>query len=146
MNCQECREIISAHVDNEADGGELASMEAHLATCADCRRFQADMKGLRNLLRSWTDESPGRRAGLPMPVKSSRPFVRPFLAWGMVSALLLAAGLGYLAGRESSVRRAGHPAPSDSYRVSRRTIYPAKNEIHETLDLEGMDASRARLR
>jgi hypothetical protein len=44
MNCSEIEERLSAYVDGEADAGERAALEGHLATCADCAR---SLEGLR---------------------------------------------------------------------------------------------------
>jgi putative zinc finger protein len=38
MSCHDAREQFSALLDNALDAGERAALDAHLATCADCRR------------------------------------------------------------------------------------------------------------
>lgn len=41
MTCAQCREEISADLDGESDADGRAALEAHLAGCAACRRWQA---------------------------------------------------------------------------------------------------------
>lgn len=38
MTCQDARELFSAHVDEALTADERAGLDAHLATCAECRR------------------------------------------------------------------------------------------------------------
>lgn len=44
MNCAEIEERLNAYLDGQADAGERAALEGHLATCADCAR---SLEGLR---------------------------------------------------------------------------------------------------
>ncbi|MFZ0121107.1 MAG: zf-HC2 domain-containing protein [Pseudonocardiaceae bacterium] len=39
MDCTQCREALSARLDNEESGLEAGAVDAHLATCAACSRF-----------------------------------------------------------------------------------------------------------
>ena len=39
MQCEQCREAISAGLDGEDEPGESVAVDAHLANCADCRAF-----------------------------------------------------------------------------------------------------------
>src|SRR4051812_32391733 len=40
MQCEQVRELLSAVVDGEATVQEQAIVDAHLATCAECRAWQ----------------------------------------------------------------------------------------------------------
>ena len=39
MRCDQCRAIVSAHLDGEDDPGEWDAAAAHLRECGDCREF-----------------------------------------------------------------------------------------------------------
>lgn len=52
MNCEHCREGISARLDGESASAELLSIEAHLATCPPCRRFVDDAAHVTRLART----------------------------------------------------------------------------------------------
>lgn len=51
MRCEDCREIVSAHVDGEDAGGEWAAAGAHLAECAACRSFLVATEDLHRTTR-----------------------------------------------------------------------------------------------
>jgi len=42
MDCDGCREAMSAALDGEADAAEQARIDAHLDGCAACRSWQRD--------------------------------------------------------------------------------------------------------
>jgi predicted anti-sigma-YlaC factor YlaD len=50
MNCATCREVISADLDGEAGRDEQEELGRHLASCPDCRRYEADARAAH---RSW---------------------------------------------------------------------------------------------
>jgi predicted anti-sigma-YlaC factor YlaD len=41
MNCRSAQRLLSAERDGALTSGECTALEAHLAECADCRRFRA---------------------------------------------------------------------------------------------------------
>jgi predicted anti-sigma-YlaC factor YlaD len=51
MRCEDCREIVSAHVDGEDAAGEWAAASVHLRACAACRSFAAAGEQLRRATR-----------------------------------------------------------------------------------------------
>ena len=57
MDCERALELISAGLDGELTDLEAASLEAHLATCADCDHRYAQMAGLHRLVRLRPAES-----------------------------------------------------------------------------------------
>ena len=59
MNCEACREAISALLDNEDLGIDLTLVEAHLAACAACRADMTQASRLQRWLR--------RRPAEPVP-------------------------------------------------------------------------------
>jgi len=52
MDCDRCREAISAALDGEADAGERAGIEAHLAGCAECRAWERDAAAVTRRART----------------------------------------------------------------------------------------------
>jgi predicted anti-sigma-YlaC factor YlaD len=51
IDCEHCRTAISARLDDEDTGLPSASVHAHLARCAGCRTFEADVSSLHRALR-----------------------------------------------------------------------------------------------
>ncbi|ANY08500.1 zf-HC2 domain-containing protein [Pseudonocardia sp. HH130630-07] len=51
MDCQECREVLSAALDGEAAPAERAAAGAHAAGCPDCSRYAADADRVTRLAR-----------------------------------------------------------------------------------------------
>lgn len=44
MKCHEVQKVLSASFDGEARGARVERARAHLAHCAECRSFEADLK------------------------------------------------------------------------------------------------------
>jgi predicted anti-sigma-YlaC factor YlaD len=57
MNCEACREAISALLDNEDPGIDPTLVQAHLAACAACRAATAQTGRLQRWLRRRSAES-----------------------------------------------------------------------------------------
>jgi hypothetical protein len=51
VDCAQCKECFSARLDSEETGGEDKAVEAHLASCATCRRFADKAARVTNLAR-----------------------------------------------------------------------------------------------
>lgn len=77
MDCEHTREAISARLDGEDAGPEVARLDRHLAGCAACTAWAADLDVLHRLVRVRAAEpvpdltagilaaAPGRRAAAP---------------------------------------------------------------------------------
>ena len=52
MDCAQCREALSARLDGEESEAERSAIDAHLATCAACRRFADDAARITRLART----------------------------------------------------------------------------------------------
>ena len=50
MRCKEMRKVLSRYLDRELSSAERASVEEHLAQCAECRTEHATQQSLWNLL------------------------------------------------------------------------------------------------
>jgi len=51
MDCTACRDVISAHLDDEAEPAEVEAMDAHLASCAECRAHEVRLVQLTRAVR-----------------------------------------------------------------------------------------------
>ena len=51
MTCQQCREVVSASLDGEADTGDRSAADAHLAECPTCRAWATGAERLGRLAR-----------------------------------------------------------------------------------------------
>lgn len=57
MDCARCREILSAHLDGEDQGGEVVDAGAHQASCVPCQMFWFEVSHLHRNLRIRPAES-----------------------------------------------------------------------------------------
>jgi len=65
MTCMQIRHALSARLDGEDVGIDEAAMHAHLATCADCRRYSHDTERLHRAVRlAPAPTIPDRAAGI----------------------------------------------------------------------------------
>jgi predicted anti-sigma-YlaC factor YlaD len=51
VDCDTCREAVSARLDDEAEPAPAEEVDAHLATCAECRQWQERTTALTRGLR-----------------------------------------------------------------------------------------------
>jgi anti-sigma factor RsiW len=95
---------LSALVDGELDGAERDRAHAHLAGCEQCRAEAAELRALKQKLRSLTTRAPAEAAmtsrliamtgpGSPRPATSRPPRARRRRAL-MIGAVSLVVGLG----------------------------------------------------
>jgi len=61
MKCEEYRELASAFVDEQLEGGELLRLEEHLVVCPECQAFEGELRRFRDLLRATEAFRPLRR-------------------------------------------------------------------------------------
>jgi predicted anti-sigma-YlaC factor YlaD len=61
MGCEWYREALSARIDGEEMPADRAQVDAHVAACADCRRWYDDAIAVTNEVR----DNLSRRAGQP---------------------------------------------------------------------------------
>jgi predicted anti-sigma-YlaC factor YlaD len=57
MDCARCREILSAHLDGEDQGGEVVDAGGHQASCVPCQVFWIEVSDLHRNLRIRPAES-----------------------------------------------------------------------------------------
>ncbi len=91
MRCEDARELLTAHADDELDADRIASLAAHLDGCADCR---AEAARRRREKSTWREALAGELApdelrrrilaapAPPAPIVLLRP-----LAWAAAAVL-----------------------------------------------------------
>lgn len=138
---------LSEYLDGDLAGPECAGMEAHLATCADCRCILDELRGVVRSAAALPDEPPdrdlwagvesrleARGAGAKVISMAERrrhfSFTLPQLAAAGVLLMAASSGLVWVllngTGRSSSAPVASAPAPAGSVAASApRTSAPA---------------------
>jgi len=108
-NCDRVREQLSLALDGETSQLEDARVDAHLATCASCRAFSAEIGAATRIMRAAPLEEPSVPLSIPLP----RRIVRRAFQAAAAAAVVLAAGIGSidLANREAQ-RNAAPSLPS----------------------------------
>ncbi|MFC6091974.1 zf-HC2 domain-containing protein [Saccharothrix lopnurensis] len=74
MDCETCREALSARLDGEAEPGPAAEVDAHLGQCAACTRRRTRAQALTRTARA--DEphhGPGHGDGPPQGRRRGGP-------------------------------------------------------------------------
>lgn len=117
MDCDTCREAVSARSDGEAEPVPVEETDAHLASCADCRQWRQDAAALTRSLRvrpatDVPDLAAAVLAAAP-PARPAPPTVRGWY-WRMglagVAVAQLTLGMAQVFGVNSAADRAGHTA------------------------------------
>lgn len=102
MHCREFRKMISLELDGRCEGVERERLEAHLASCAGCRRFRALSLVGRSVHRSVRDTEPPRSLAPSIMdvVEASREggWIHGWPRIGVPAAAAAAAALGIWVG------------------------------------------------
>jgi Putative zinc-finger len=124
MTCSEARELLSAAVDDALDAGERDRLDAHLATCADCRREQERVRDTVALLHAveparapvgFVDRVLGAARPVPWPRRLLRALFLPWpvkLPLEAAASVLVAVGVVYLYQATPEIERAAPPPPA----------------------------------
>jgi anti-sigma factor RsiW len=91
--CERAREQLSLELDRQLDELQHARVESHLATCAACRTFRAELQGLAAALRAAPLELPEFPVVLP---RRRVVNVRMLQAGAAAAAVALVAGFANL--------------------------------------------------
>jgi predicted anti-sigma-YlaC factor YlaD len=107
MGCEQCREALSARLDNEDTPAERAAADAHLAGCLACRRWLDEATRVTRLVRmSVLTDSPGvSDAVLAAAPRPNRARLATVLhgALGVLGGLQLLLGLAQIGASASNV-------------------------------------------
>jgi anti-sigma factor RsiW len=116
MNCQDFQLDLGEYADRTLPASRTAAVEAHLADCASCRAFVADVQTLSSLATSLERRTPPphvwtRIAATLQAETDPRPWWNPFvspLGWRPLLAsgvmVLLLSGATWLSWREATVQ------------------------------------------
>jgi predicted anti-sigma-YlaC factor YlaD len=109
VDCQTCREALSARIDGEAEPEPADLTDAHLATCAACRTWQARATAMARTLRvreasPVPDLSDEILATAPSPVNARGWW--PRLGLGVVAVAQITLALGQIL--EPATGHGGH--------------------------------------
>lgn len=58
MNCKHVRDLLSAYLDRELSGRDLAEVRAHLASCESCQAERDSLASLKSLLGNLSTPDP----------------------------------------------------------------------------------------
>ena len=123
-NCEQIRGALSESLDGELAEIDHARLEAHLAHCAACRAYSADLAGTARLLR----EAPLEQLDFPIALPSRRLAVARRLQVGAAAAaLLVTVGLSAVVGSVGSGGGSGLSVRS----ASAHSAQPAKLRFTE---------------
>jgi len=95
-------ETLSAYADDEFAVEQRAAIDEHLASCAECRAWLAELRGAQREFRALADESlgfdlsqvvRGRIEALPRPVAAGRSRERRVWRWFVPAGLGAAASV-----------------------------------------------------
>ncbi|MCE6996361.1 zf-HC2 domain-containing protein [Saccharothrix sp. S26] len=82
MDCDTCREAVSARADGEAEPVPAEETDAHLASCADCRRWQERAAALtRDLRVRPATDVPDLTAAVLATAAATPPVARATRGW-----------------------------------------------------------------
>ncbi len=148
MTGQTCgqKDALVSYLYDECDAAERARVEAHLATCAECRAEVADFRSVRARLAGWappdrelgftisahpaTTAAPGEEGADRRTWRSARLWMPAGLAAAAVLLLASAAAIANLDvryGKDGLVVRTGwrHEVPQSNSQVVKQSTSPA---------------------
>ena len=130
---------LSEYVDGELAAGERSALEAHLATCADCRatlgelrRVVARAKALEDLAPKadlWSGVAERIGAGRVVAIRSRRfSFSMPQLIAASIALVLLSGGGAWLALRQPQAVRGGPTTPMPDGAVRPAAVWTGRTD------------------
>jgi anti-sigma factor RsiW len=97
--CERVREQLSLALDGELSQLEDAHLDTHVATCASCQAFGAELGAATRIIRA----APLEELSIPISIPAPRRIARRAFQAAAAAAVVLAAGIGSidLANREA---------------------------------------------
>jgi predicted anti-sigma-YlaC factor YlaD len=102
--CERVRTLVSLALDGELSQVEQAALRAHVGCCAACAAFAFDLEALTQELRT----APLERPAVAHVPSRSRSAMRTLQVGAAAAAVVIAAGLGSLAGSLDDRPAAAH--------------------------------------
>jgi predicted anti-sigma-YlaC factor YlaD len=134
FTCERARGQVSAHADGELSQLETAELRRHLAGCASCREYEAQVGAVSSVLRSAELEQPDFAIFVPRRRQLTRMRLQVGVAAAAMLALVAGASLrGGLAGHELTSTAglvqasSSRPAYFDSTTYEQRLIEQARD-------------------
>lgn len=99
QDCSKYDELLSAYLDGEVSETEKAEIEAHLESCADCRKYLSLLRTMRDDLQQELPEAPemlrrGVMYKIGLEQKRKRVLFGSFGKWTAIAAVCCLAVLG----------------------------------------------------
>ena len=134
--CDRIREWVSLEVDGELSRIEQALVERHLAACAECAAFAADVGGFTQALRTAPLEPLAEPIVLP---RRTRISLRSFQVAAAAAVAVVAVGV---AGLSSSLRDEGVGASTPQTRVDEGTDELRARQLQNMIERDALTAPR----
>ncbi|WP_436497396.1 zf-HC2 domain-containing protein [Actinokineospora sp. HUAS TT18] len=125
MDCDLCREAVSARLDNEAEPAGAAAVDEHLARCADCRAWQASAVDLTRSLRVRPAVAVPDLTAAILAAAPERLRVWPRFALGLVAIAQLTLALAQIMGVDTTAHHVdhGHAGPFAGHLFNESTAW-----------------------
>jgi predicted anti-sigma-YlaC factor YlaD len=119
-SCAELRALVSQHLDAPISPFERALARAHIADCAACATFEAEVGAFTALLREAELERVPRQITLPRALRYRRSLtvVRGAAATAAVAMAAVAIGGSANLAESTGVVRAAHAPANDAVRIA----------------------------
>jgi Putative zinc-finger len=76
MNCAETRSLLSSYLDGAVNGRQMCEIGEHLASCASCEKYYAELKQTQNLVARLGRRQPSADLALRLRVAISQEAAR----------------------------------------------------------------------
>lgn len=142
----ENREHLVAYLYDEVDANERRSVDAHLATCDECRDELRGLRAVRQDLLAW-DVPPHESVWTPFVTSRSMPVWRQVPAWALAAAATLVFATGVAGGVAGRLWLGRADAPQVAASTQSSAPAPAMNAmpVSNTASLDDVRALQARI-
>jgi anti-sigma factor RsiW len=117
MNCDHCKNRMSANIDNELPVDERLELQDHLMICPLCRAEYDALRQIGVLFGRLPEETPSpgfvqatvsKTASLPRPVRRSERFLNPVLSFMRSAAAFVFTPEGFVADGRKNLSSRGY--------------------------------------
>ncbi len=139
MSCQEYEVLIGDAADDAIDEASRQQLDAHLAVCPACRQMAEDFRVIRSSALELEPPLPSPQVWTRIAAAvDGRPSPRGFFGFGMpvwpqlaaaAVAIVVAAGVGWMAWRDLSPVAGPGPGPAPIVAVERSDLDPQPVDV-----------------